>query len=40
MLAGLDFPANAAEDGHDPERLPEVDELLARMPSRTEVEQP
>jgi hypothetical protein len=38
LLAGLDFPADVDGDGSDDEALPEVDDLLERMPSRAEVE--
>jgi hypothetical protein len=39
LLGGLDFPAEVDEPQRDVEHLPEVDDLLERMPSRREVEQ-
>jgi len=37
LLSGLDFP-DASEDHDDDQALPELDELLERLPSRREVE--
>ncbi len=40
QLAGLNFPAHVDNgDEGDDQALPEVEDLLARMPSRQEVEQ-
>jgi hypothetical protein len=36
LVAGLDFPAHVESD--DDQALPEVDDLLERMPSRAEVQ--
>ncbi len=39
LLAGLDISAHPDEDDDEDRALPEVEDLLERMPSRTEVEE-
>ncbi len=39
LLSSLDFPPHTDQPDDDDQALPEVEDLLERMPSRTEVEE-